>query len=151
VLNVPVQIVAAGVTVSGAIGAAYLVHLFSRRRDRVTRRATACANFRTTVIAAVSGIPSAGAYWGNQVLSTLPAICTTIGVAVGEFRPFLAETDSMRFRAEWEALKQHCEETIPEALSSARLMYGGGSPAAREAKEKFHAYVQNLLSFAMQT
>lgn len=151
ILNVPVPLVAAGVTVIGAFGVAAVIHWLSKRREAATRRAASCSRFRAAVLSAVAAIPTASEHWDNQVLSSLSAICTTIGVAVGEFRPFVTSRHLVGLDNEWGALKKHCEEQIPKALSAAELMYGGGTPIAGSAKEKFHAHVQNLLSFAKET
>lgn len=134
-----------------SLGGIYLAHLFSKRRESITRHAAACSKFRAAVLSAVSGIPAATVHWDNQILSSLPTMCTTIGLAVDEFRPFVTGDRLAGLDNEWDALKQHCEDQIPKALSAAELMYGGGSPVAKSAKEQLHAHVKNLLSLAKET
>jgi len=126
-------------------------HQLSKWRESSSRHAAACSKFRATVLDAVSEIPVAPEHWSNAVLSTIPGVCKTIEVAVREFRPFLRKERAIHLDAEWNALKEHCEEKIPKALSPAELMYGGGSAVARKAKEQVHAHIQNLLSLAAET
>lgn len=150
-LNIPIPFIAAGITVAGAIGVAILAHKFSARREAIARTAAACVKFRGAIASVISGIPPADTYWDNKLLSTLPSLCTSIEIAVVEFRPFLASESRNRFDDEWKALKKHCEEQIPKALSDSEILYGGGPFVAKASKKQFSAHISNLLSFATET
>lgn len=144
-------IVAACITIAGAIFVAYLSHRFSKKRESIARHAAACSDFRAAIQAAVIEIPPANQHWSNEVLTTLPKTTIAIGLAVAVFSHHLRGKNRICFEGEWDAMKKHCDEKIPHALSSAEVLYGGGTAIKQEAKETFHAHVKALLAYAPQT
>jgi hypothetical protein len=126
-----------------------VVHTLAAQRDRVNRLALASSTFRVAIHTAIAPIPSASAHWGTNTLIAIPVACQGIDLAVKNFAPSLGGK-RRSLEAEWQILKRHCEQTIPNALSTANLLYhaSSGGPDPTVAKEKFHAHVKNLLAFA---
>jgi len=141
---------AAGLVVLLVIGgiAQWLNHFWSNKRNASERLIDAAAAFRSAIYAAVAPIPATSSHWG-AALAALPTVCQNIGAAVALFGPYLG-SKRRSFDAEWQILKRHCNETIPEALSTPNVLYGKTSrgPDPTAAKEKFHIHVRKLLSYA---
>ena len=135
----------------GATVVAVLVHRLSKRREAAARLAAVAAKFRATIESLVVQVPPSAKHWDNKLLSGLQSMVSSIGIAVAEFSPFLQHSDRKRFQAEWLSFARHCEQGIPQSLSAHEILYGGGTPVALGSKEKFHAHVQALLSYAQQT
>jgi hypothetical protein len=125
-------------------------------RDKANRAATARAAFRSAVFTVVSTVPPPAKGWGSEVVSNLPTTTVAFEKAVNDFSPYLPASHRRRFEAEWKAMKAHCAHQIPGALSAARILYdhptsNNDGMRPREAIERFHTHVANLLSYAQET
>ena len=96
-------------------------------------------------------MPEPERHWGNPVLESMPEVVVNIGKAVAQFKPFIQGKRGEEFEDEWLNLKAHIVTQIPKALSTAEILYGGGTALARRSKEKFHEHVKRLLEFANET
>lgn len=139
------------ISVLCAIGVVILAHLFSRSRELDARQAVAANKFRAAIGTVTATLPLPSSHWGNQIISTLPQIISSVVVASSEFSAFLPRQEKRRFEAEVQLFKKHAEQAIPHSLSASEVLYGGGVLVAALAKEQFHTHIQNLLSYAKQT
>ena len=139
-----ISLIAVIVTLSGYI----IYDRLTRNREKISRYANSCNDFRNSILDSVSHVPPARKHWENDVLVSMSNVIMDIDLAIGKFKVFLLKNDQDRLEKEWAALKKHIENIIPDALSRPALLYGGGAPIAKEVKEKFHNRVQNILLFA---
>ena len=138
-------------TVLGAVLLAAFAGYIAWRNNFKTRQANAAAAFRASVHAAIADVPEAAKHWDNNLLANLQSRLSALGLAVLAFAPFLNPVSRRGFLQKWGAMKAHCAKDIPQALSAAEVLYGGGTPVALAAKQAFHAHAKDLLSYAQQT
>ena len=126
-------------------------HYLALYREKSSRFAVACNDFRVSLHEATSHIPEANKYWDNEILRSMPTIITSLELAVNKFKEHLSNKNKTSFIKEWANLKKQIEKQIPIAHSREELLYGGGTPMAKESKEKFHERLNNLLQHANET
>ena len=144
--SVVAALVAAAVTLFTVIA----VHRLTLWRDLRSRRVQASAKFRAAIHSAIANVPPVSEHWGNSINPALSNVSASVSVAVTEFAPHTGFRKRVLVQ-ELELLKSHCVVELPKALSHAEILYGGGSLAAKEAKEQLYTHIQKLLSFADET
>jgi hypothetical protein len=143
-------------TLAGTALSWFVVQRLALSRDKANRAAAARAAFRSAVFTVVSTVPQPPKAWDSQVVSGLPATTVAFEKAVADLSPYLSASQRRRFEAEWKAMKAHCVHQIPGAMSAARILYdhptsNNDGMRPREAIERFHTHVANLLSYAQET
>lgn len=128
-----------------------IFHHLTLKREKISRLAESSNIFRNSVLKSVSHIPKANDHWDNKTLKSMPNVVIELELAVELFKVFLSKTNKENFEKEWSYLKKHIENQIPKSLSTAKVMYDGGAPLAKEAKEKFHEQLQKILNYAKET
>jgi hypothetical protein len=98
-LNIPIPIVAAGITVVGAIGVAILVHYFSRQREAVARFSAAAKDFRNAFANELAILESGEKLPTHIKEFLLDAYEERHKVAIATFEHFLHESDRLAFKA----------------------------------------------------
>ena len=144
------SVVAALVATAVTLFTVIAVHRLTLWRDLRSRRVQASAKFRAAIHSAIVNVPPVSEHWGNAVTPALSNATASIGLAVAEFAPHTGYRKQVIVQ-EFDLLKRHCVVELPKALSHAEILYGGGSSAAKEAKEQFYIHIQKLLSFADET
>ena len=142
-----ISLVAIIVTLFGYIA----FHRLALNRDKSSRFAEACNDFRKYLLETTSHIPDADKYWDNKILESMPEINNNLELAVKKFKEHLLKKDKTNFVKEWAILKKQIERQIPTAHSRQEILYGGGTPIAKEQKIKFHERLNKLLQYANQT
>jgi hypothetical protein len=134
------------ITLAGFI----VTHRLNMWREKMARFAAACATFHTAVVTAVAHIPEPEKYWEPTIIDSMPLVATNIDRAVVQFKPFIQGNKKMAFEDEWSNLQSHISQ-IKKLLSSAEILYGGGTEIALKSKKQFHEHVNRLLEFANAT
>ena len=137
-----------------AIAAAVLVAAFAGyvawRNGRKSRYATACGNFRTSVLRALDGLHPRHASWPRDDFAIDPILreaFPALQAAVAEFRPFVPWWQRRAFDRAW--FRYHCStgRTV-DAQGYHHYMAISNQP---DPKATFHENVSRLLSFAEGT
>ena len=144
------NLVSVGVTAAVALFCVLAAHRLNLSREKRGRRAGAATTFRAAIRSAALMVPPASEHWEVTVVSALPSVCANIASAVDIFAPFAVDRAS-RLHRELDLLTRHCTVELPKALSPAEKFYGGGSSAARAAKEKFYSHLEGLIACAGET
>jgi len=137
-----------------AIAAAVLVAAFGGyvawRNGQKSRHATACGNFRASVLRALDGLHPHHAKWpkdGQAIAPILRAAFPALQAAVAEFRPFIPFWRRHAFDRAWH--QYHCSTGRDiDAQVYHHYMAISDQP---DPKATFHANVSRLLSFAGAT
>ena len=137
-----------------AIAAAVLGSTFvgyvAWRNAHKSRYATACGNFRASVLRALNGLHPHHANWprdGGAIDPMLRSAFPALQAAVAEFRPFVPWWRRRAFDRAW--FLYHCSTGRPvDAQVYHHYMAFSDQP---DPKATFHANVSRLLAFANAT
>lgn len=137
-----------------AIAAVVLASAFAGyvawRNGHKARYATACSNFRASVLHALDGLHPHHAGWPRDGLAIDPMLRSAfpaLQAAVAEFRPFVPWWRRRAFDGAW--FLYHCSTGRPvDTQVYHHYMAFSGQP---DPKATFHANVSRLLSFANAT
>ena len=101
-LNVPVPIVAAIITVLGAILVGYIVHLWNASRTKKDRLAAAARDFRASINEIIAGLDALSLRSGiDLVHGWAHENHAAVALAVDNFTPFLSGNKCIAFRNDW--------------------------------------------------
>lgn len=128
-----------------------IFHWLASTREKESRLAKASNDFRESILKAKSGVPDYKQHWDNNVLTKMPAVLDEIKIAVNIYSYFLSDSHRFNLNEIYKTFQNHVENNIPQALSAANVMYGGGQATPEEAKKQFNELIENLLSYASKT
>ena len=126
-------------------------HWLATEREKQSRYAQACNEYRQKIIQAVSVIPESNVHWDNASLEAIPELLNSIEVAVEVFKHFLPKNENEKLKESHKEFKELVNSQIPEALSVPNVMYGGGKLTPSEAREEFWIKVEELKKYANKT
>jgi hypothetical protein len=139
---------------AGACTAWLIRDQVAAHRDRVNRRAAACAAFRSAIakeLGSIYPIPNA---WPKDIAGFFKPRFDSLQTAVQLFRPFVR--DKAAFDVAW--LRYYCaypdkwqEQCYHHYMSAYDPKIGTQEGADRKAKTEFHNNVSRLLAFANET
>lgn len=127
------------------------VHYLASSRDKESRYAKACNDFRGKVIDATSDIPKADVCWDNEALINVPIAIKKISNSVEIFKYFLKTSDQTKMENTFLNINEIGENKLPSALSTVNVMYSGGQQTPEEARTDFWDEVEKLKSYARNT
>ncbi|MZR61535.1 hypothetical protein [Alcanivorax sp. DP30] len=126
-------------------------HYLASSREKSSRLAKACQDFRVAVIEATSKIPKSNKHWDNDVLNEIPDAIRKIETAVAIFKYFLRGCKSKDLENEFTSLRALAEKDIPQALTTENVMYGGGQHTPEQARSLFWEKIEELKRYAKKT
>lgn len=131
----------------GAILLASFVGYIGWHNGFNSRRATACATFRASVLGELGSIYPNPAAWPENIDAFLRSHFTALQTAVENFRPFVPWWSRWRFDRAW--FRYRCATGRKVDIQCYHhYMAFGDNP---NHKAIFHANVSSLLSFANET
>lgn len=140
--------------ICGAILAACFGAYLVWRNGYKSRRATACAIFRSAVLVELGSIYPKAVDWPNNTDNFFKSHFTALQTAVENFRPFVPRLRRPRFDRAWLCFYSAYPDQVNEQCYHHYLgSYSEGTQAqaTEKAQSLFHANITRLLSFADET
>lgn len=135
--------------VVGLLLAWFIPHRLSLWRERKTRRASACADFRASILSALSGIYPPTARWPEDISLRLIATLPAVKAACVALAPHLAWVPRKALAKAYRAYEEQCRQEQPFNFLVAHAIDPNGFP--ENPQTVFGHHVSRLLNCAEET
>ncbi len=129
----PLVLLAVGIVFAG------IYELFTRKR-----RADAANEFRTAILATLSGLYPEPTRWPKSIDTYLSARLPVMHEIIESFRPNVPQKDIPAYNDDWDNYYDFCHEVTDDKCVEAELNPGH----VLDPKKKFHALISRLLHYA---
>ncbi len=130
----PLVLLGAGIVFAG------IYEIFSRRRQ-----AEAADEFRSAILATLSGLYPEPTHWPKSIDTYLCARLPVMHEIIESFRPAIPQEDIPAYNRDWDNYYHFCRsEVTDDRCTEAEMNPGVGE----DPKKTFHALVSRLLNYA---